>query len=81
MGFEHTKGRRVPPKNLHLLPKRRSCHDCGLLDELFIRIKNDVGKGTVWDCRRPDGPRYESKRHAERYVCSGYETALHWKTR
>ena len=75
MGFEHTKGRRVSPRNLRMLPVRKSCRGCGLLDELYSRKKiGESIRSSVWDCRRPDGPKYDNLGRAALYVCDGHRS-------
>lgn len=69
MGFEHTKGKRVPPRNYRKKKRgNRSCNNCALLD-----MMGDA-RGR-WSCRRPDGPVYRGRVQDEptEWVCDGWK--------
>ena len=76
MSWKHTKGKRVPPKNLRMYKSRKSCANCGLLDQIAFddSINNYVCLVYPFQCRRPSGPKYRDEQSADQYICNGHNS-------
>jgi hypothetical protein len=67
MGFEHTKGKLLPPKNERTKKKssKSSCSNC----RWFIQF----AKVDSFGCRRPQSAQFVSEREASNRVCDRYK--------